>query len=166
MSRIFISYRRADSIAITGRIYDYLVTVFGEDSIFKDVDDIPLGMDFRAVLEREVGSCDVLLVVIGRQWAAVTDSEGHIRLHNPADFVRIEVETGLKRPDILAVPVLVDDASMPRIEHLPETLHNLIYRNAAVVRHDPDFRRDMDRLVKQLQRHFASLGEVDRYHQQ
>jgi hypothetical protein len=162
MSRIFVSYRRADSIAITGRIYDYLVLVFGEDSIFKDVDDIPLGADFRAVLEREVGSCDALLVVIGPRWASVTHKDGRKRLHDLTDFVRIEVETGLKRGDILVVPVLVDEASMPTSDELPETLHNLLFRNAAIVRHDPDFRRDMERLSKQLQRYFEGSGEVNR----
>ena len=50
MPRVFISYRRSDSVTITGRIYDHLVHAFGDDSVFKDVDDIPLGVDFRRKL--------------------------------------------------------------------------------------------------------------------
>ncbi|MEM9267240.1 MAG: hypothetical protein AAGA46_17120 [Cyanobacteria bacterium P01_F01_bin.13] len=41
---IFISYRRSDSIAETGRIYDRLATEFGRDRVFKDVDSIPFGL--------------------------------------------------------------------------------------------------------------------------
>jgi hypothetical protein len=44
---IFISYRRDDSADVAGRIYDRLVDSFGEDLVFKDVDNIPFGMDFK-----------------------------------------------------------------------------------------------------------------------
>lgn len=44
---IFISYRRCDSIDIVGRIYDRLVAHFGANSVFKDVDSIPFGVNFR-----------------------------------------------------------------------------------------------------------------------
>gem|GEM_PF-1257998 len=51
MPRIFISYRRVDSHIITGRVHDWLVFAFGEKNVFKDVDDIPPGMDFRMCCE-------------------------------------------------------------------------------------------------------------------
>jgi hypothetical protein len=60
---IFISYRREDSADVTGRIYDRLVGVFGREAIFKDVDSIPLGVDFRKHLDKEVSRCQVLLAV-------------------------------------------------------------------------------------------------------
>src|SRR5215212_9966245 len=47
MAHIIISYRRADSDAIAGRIRDKLATHFGEDSVFMDIDSIPFGIDFR-----------------------------------------------------------------------------------------------------------------------
>ena len=62
MTRIFISYRREDSADITGRIDDRLLHAFGRKSVFKDVDSIPLGMDFRKHLSSAVAKCDVLLV--------------------------------------------------------------------------------------------------------
>jgi hypothetical protein len=40
----------------------------GKENVFKDVDSIPLGVDFRKHLGDSVGQCDVLLTVIGRQW--------------------------------------------------------------------------------------------------
>jgi hypothetical protein len=47
MHRIFVSYRRSDSQDVTGRIYDRLLTEFGPGALFKDVDAIPLGADFK-----------------------------------------------------------------------------------------------------------------------
>ncbi|RMG80036.1 MAG: amino acid ABC transporter substrate-binding protein, partial [Chloroflexi bacterium] len=69
---------------------------------------------------------------------------------NPDDFVRIEVEAGLNRNDVLVIPVLVKGAGMPSSADLPPTMRELAYRNGAVVRDDPDFHRDMNRLIKQI----------------
>lgn len=156
MPRIFISYRRSDSAAASGRIYDRLCQAFGEGSIFKDVDDIPPGANYRVILEHEVALCDVLLAIIGQRWLASTDSEGKRRLDHPDDFVRIEVETGLKRPNVLVIPILVDETDMPAPETLPEGLRDLHYRNAAPIRNDPDFNRDITRLISTIQEHFPS----------
>jgi hypothetical protein len=153
MPRIFVSYRRADSITITGRIYDRLVDAFGEQYIFKDVDDIPVGVDFRAVLNREVSSADVLLVIIGKEWVSTKDDNGRRRLDDANDFVRIEVEHGLSRKAMLVIPVLVNGAGVPSAADLPPSLHELAFRNAAVIRDDPDFRRDMTRLIEQINRY-------------
>lgn len=156
MPRIFISYRRSDSITISGRIYDRLAAAYGEGNVFKDVDDIPFGADFRAVLEREVSTCDVLLTIIGATWASAADDRGVMRLNNPDDFVRIEIESGLNRTNnVLVIPVLVSGAKMPTPDQLPSTLSQLPFRNAAVVRDDPDFSRDMARLIEQINRQFA-----------
>lgn len=160
MPRVFISYRRADSITITGRIYDHLVRAFGDDHVFKDVDDIPVGVDFRRVLQNEVGGCDVLLVIIGPQWLRLTDEQGRRRLDDPHDFVRIEVAAGLTRQNVLVVPVLVSGATMPAPADLPPDLVNLAYRNAAIVRDDPDFSRDMRRLIEQIRTAPATLGRA------
>ncbi len=152
MPRIFISYRRSDSITVTGRIYDRLVAEFGRDSVFKDVDSIPYGDDFRRVLEREVASCDVVLVIMGTGWANAADSEGKRRLNDPNDFVRIEVETGLRLPNVVVIPVLVQGARMPVPADLPDGIlrEQMPFLNAPAVRDDPDFHTDMNRLVTRL----------------
>lgn len=150
MPHIFISYRRADSANFTGRIHDRLVNVFGDRSVFRDVYDIPAGSDFRAVLEKETGNCDFLLAIIGPKWASITDDKGNRRLHDPNDFVRIEVEAALKRPKTRVIPVLVEGAVMPQPEQLPESLRDLCFRNAVGVRNDPDFPHDMEMLVRQM----------------
>src|SRR5262245_52724766 len=77
---LFISYRRGDSADITGRIYDRLLQHFEKDFMFKDVDSIPLGIDFRQHLERAVGRCSVLLAIIGRRWLEAGMESGKRRL--------------------------------------------------------------------------------------
>ena len=159
MSRIFISYRRADSITATGRIHDRLLGAFGPENTFKDVDSIPLGTDFRTVLEETLNKVDVVLVIVGPTWAKITDDEGNQRLHDPEDFVRIEVEQALSRPEVLVIPVLVRGAPMPDTALLPASIQDLVFRNAAVVRDDPDFHRDMDQLIEKLADYFRQHGE-------
>lgn len=144
--RIFISYRRADSADVTGRIYDRLSAHFGAAAIFKDVDSIPPGVDFKEHLEKAVGRCKIFLVVIGDRWLESHTSIPDNRLFDPMDFVRIEIEAALKR-NILIIPLLVRGASMPAEEKLPPSLGKLIYRNALPIRPDPDFHRDIDRLI-------------------
>ena len=68
MKDVFVSYRRSDSSDVTGRIYDHLKARLGPEHLFKDVDSIPLGKDFRRVIADAVGGCKVVLAVIGRDW--------------------------------------------------------------------------------------------------
>jgi hypothetical protein len=150
IAKIFISYRREDSADVTGRIHDRLVEHFGESAVFRDVDDIPLGVDFTKYIDEKVGQCEVLLAVVGRDWLSVTDANGNRRLDLPGDFVRIELESALKR-NIPVVPLLVRRATMPKAADLPESIRDFAKRNGMPVRADPDFRPDCDRLIKGLE---------------
>ncbi|MEM9446739.1 MAG: SUMF1/EgtB/PvdO family nonheme iron enzyme [Verrucomicrobiota bacterium] len=147
---IFISYRRSDSIAETGRIYDRLVAKFGRDRVFKDVDSIPFGVNFAEYLDQAVSQCEVVLVAIGKTWLNVTDKDGVRRLDKPDDFVRIEVESALQR-NIPVIPLLLQGASMPCRSQLPKSLQPLVRRNGIEVGYDPRFHNDMNRLVKNLE---------------
>jgi hypothetical protein len=146
---IFISYRRSDSADIVGRIYDRLVQEFGRNAIFKDVDSIPLGIDFKGYLDRTLSECNVLLTIIGDRWLDARDADGKRRLEDPDDFVRIEIESALEQ-GIAVIPLLVRGAQMPEEENLPAELKKLVYRNGISIRPDPDFHRDMDRLISAL----------------
>jgi tetratricopeptide (TPR) repeat protein len=150
MPNIFICYRREQSIAMAGRIGEYLAREFGSKSLFMDVEQMPIGRDFRQTLEVQVAKCDVMLVIIDEGWAEITNDEGNRRLDDPADFVRIEIETGLKRENVIVVPVLIDDTPMLKPDDLPYSLRDLAYRHAAVVRYDPGFNWSMERLAKQI----------------
>jgi len=97
--QIFISYRRDDSSAFAGRIYDRLISRFAEDQISFDVDNLDPGVDFVEAIEASIDSSDVFLVVIGRRWLASADEEGQRRLDNPDDYVRLEI-AALKHIDV------------------------------------------------------------------
>ncbi|MGB7340064.1 MAG: SUMF1/EgtB/PvdO family nonheme iron enzyme, partial [Phototrophicaceae bacterium] len=151
MINIFISYRRADSRKDAGRIYDRLTEAFGKEAIFKDVDNIPLGKDFRGILREAVAKCDVELVIIGQKWLNIKGEDGTRRLDNTGDFVRIEVESALQRDSCLVVPILVDNAPMPNADELPPVLRELAFKNARSVRDDPDFHSDVSKIIHELQ---------------
>src|SRR5215471_16956680 len=114
-----------------------------------DIDTIVLGLDFVEAIQDAVGSCDVLLAVIGRQWLTSTDRPStdrrrRRRLDNPEDFVRLEIMTALERR-IRVIPVLVGGASMPKSTELPDVLQPLARRQALVV--GDHFHPDVDRLI-------------------
>jgi hypothetical protein len=126
---VFISYRRGDTPGVAGRLYDRLCDRFGESRVFMDVDSIELGLDFIDALQRAVSTCEALLVMIGPNWLDSRDESGRQRLEDPDDYVRVEVETGLRR-DIRVIPILVADARMPAASDLPESLRPLSRRQA------------------------------------
>jgi hypothetical protein len=146
---LFISYRRSDSNEVVGRIYDRLVRDLGAESVFKDVDNIPLGVDFVDYLDEQVKQSTALLAIIGPAWLTVTDDQGRRRIDDPNDFVRIEVASAL-RQGIPVVPVLVRGAAMPSALDLPDDLQKLARRNGLSVRADPDFHNDMTALIRKL----------------
>ena len=147
MPKIFVCHRRENTADVSGRIFDRLVMNYGSQQILKDLDSIPLGVDFREYLGRIVSECDVFLVVIGPGWL---DAEGDTsRLEDPGDFVRIEIESALTR-EIPIVPLFVGGASMPSAEDVPQSIRPVVYRNGIPVRSDPDFHTDMDRVIAGL----------------
>lgn len=152
---VFISYRRDDSADITGRIYDRLIEHFSRDIVFKDVDSIPLGIDFRQHLEKALSQCRVLIAVVGNEWMG--SEEGKRRIDDPRDHVRLELELALSR-NIPVIPVLVRRATIPTEEALPPSLRSLAYRNGIQVRPDPDFHGDVDRLIKGIEPHLSVLA--------
>jgi TIR domain/SIR2-like domain len=149
VGHIFINYRRDDSSAWAGRLYDRLSSRFASSQIFMDV-DLDAGIDFVQAIGESVGSCDVLIAVIGKGWLTSCDQEGQRRLDDPEDFLRVEIVTALKR-GIRVIPVLVDGASMPRSRDLPEDLKSLRSRNALEVSHNR-FRADSERLINAVER--------------
>ena len=146
--KIFINYRRGDSIGMAGRLHDRLVQTFGRDNLFMDVDHIPVGVDFATHLNDQLAACDVMLVVIGPDWLRAKDKAGQRRLHQPDDFVAIEITAALAR-DISVIPVLVERARMPRASELPDALKLLARRQAAEIRH-ASFGRDSKALVARM----------------
>jgi hypothetical protein len=85
MSGIYLSYRRMETAAYAGRLFDYLSRHFGPGSVFMDLDDIARGQEFPRVIESALNACEVVLVVIGNGWASCTGQDGRRRLDDPKD---------------------------------------------------------------------------------
>jgi hypothetical protein len=77
----------ADSNYVFDRIRDRLIAAYDENVVFRDIESIPLGENFSSVLAEETSTCNVMLVVIGPQWAGITDSHGNKRLFDPGDYI-------------------------------------------------------------------------------
>jgi hypothetical protein len=135
-------------------MYDRLAAHFDRRQIFIDVDTLKPGVDFIEAIERSVGSCDVLIAVIGAYWVDAADEQGYRRLDNPEDFVRMEIATALRR-EIRVIPVLIDGASMPKMAELPDDLKPLVRRNALPLS-DTRFDDDCRRLVATIEQVFES----------
>lgn len=147
-AKIFISYRREDSAGHAGRLFDALSEPF-EGRLFMDVDTLAPGTDFFEAIDEAVGSCEALIVIIGREWLTVEDKAGRRRLDDPCDFVRREIESALGRK-IRVIPVLVQDAVMPSAGELPASLAALARRHAIELS-DDRWSYDVARLARTIQ---------------
>lgn len=147
---IFLSYRRADAPAYARLLQHALRDRIPDAHVFMDMDAIEAGVDFVRVIREAINSCAVLVAVIGRQWATLTDEQGRRRIDDPDDYVRFEVRAALER-GVRVIPVLVDGARPLQREHLPSELYELAALNALEVSHSHyDF--DVDRLLNSIRR--------------
>jgi hypothetical protein len=146
--RLFICYRRDDTEGEAGRLHDGLSATFGVDAIIMDVDSVPLGMDYVDHISEQIGCCKAVVVMIGRQWLVTQDKKGRRRLDDPEDLVRMEIAAALKRK-VPVIPVLVQNATMPDREDLPDEIRLLTRRNGVTLRHD-QWRDGVERLVTAL----------------
>lgn len=151
---VFVSYRRSDQIAaaLLVSIYDRLTAHFGKDNVFRDIDSVPLGIDFRKYIAQHIQKCDVCVALIGPQWK-------QLLLEHPdkrRDFVVIELEEALQR-DIPVIPVLVGGAQMPSDETLPKELKDLAWRNGLPIDHGRGFDDQVHSLIRGIE--FAVMNK-------
>jgi hypothetical protein len=155
MFRIFMSYRREDSSGYAGRLYDGLIAPTGGEAgfapaqIFKDIDTLKPGFDFRPPIREALSDCHVVLALIGKHWLNATDDVGVRRLDKPNDWVRFELEEALNRQHIPVVPLLVQGARLPSEGELPESLEALASRQVFEMS-DTRWHHDLGRLVSFL----------------
>lgn len=148
--KIFLSYRRNDDRWAVGQLYRLLTRYLGDNSVFRDVDSIPLGKDFRFIIDEAVGRCIILLAVIGPYWLDRDKPLGQRRVDSVNDWPRIEIESALQRHK-LVVPVLLDDAQIPPANALPETLTELAYLHGTTLREN-SFESDIETLAAKLEK--------------
>jgi len=124
---------------------------FGRERVFMDVDTIQPGQDFAEVIGERVRSSGAVIVLIGKEWLLATDTAGNIRLSDPADFVRLEISSALQQATPV-IPVLVEDATMPRAEDLPQPLQALA-RHQALAISDARFHAEAADLIRVLEQY-------------
>ena len=150
---IFISYREKDSAGEAGRLVDSLKEHFIDDQIFMDIDKIEPGVDFTDAISHSLECCDVMLAIIGPRWMG--DNKQMSRIKNDDDWVRLEIATALAR-NIRVVPVLVDGATLPTSDELPEDLQPLLKRQAYEIS-NKRWRYDTDQLIDFLERNVGVI---------
>jgi TIR domain len=139
---IFISYRTDDAKVTAKDLYSRLARPFGSRQVFFAPRGISPPANWADVINERLRSCGVLLALIGDRW--LTE-----KLYNPQDFVRIEIETALERPDVKVIPVLIDGVRMPAADKLPDSLAKLPYLMAHKLSLD-HFDTDTGELIRLL----------------
>jgi hypothetical protein len=152
-TRIFISYRRSDTKWAAGRLYDRLAAVLGPENVFLDVSNIEPGIDFVQAIKEEVGTCDVLLALIGESWLSAVGDRGKRNIDSTRDLVRVEIAAALER-NIRVIPILVDNATLPEEDELPSDVASLVRRNARQLSFE-SFHGDVDSFIRVLERILA-----------
>ena len=151
MPKIFISYRRDDCQGTADFLYSLLEEHFGPGNVFFDVDSIHPGRNYVEYLDEQVSQCNVLLALIGKRWITAENKDGGQRLFDEHDFVRKEIASAMDQ-GVTVIPLLVERAEMPTKEMLPDVLHKFCEQQATHVRPSPDFKKDVAKLIKLLER--------------
>jgi hypothetical protein len=150
--KLFINYRRDDSRADAGRLYDRLHARY-PGRVFRDVGSLEPGVEWHDAIEKVLGTSDACIVVIGRNWLTVADPAGKRRIDDPRDTCRKEVATAIQH-GMRVFPVLVGGARMPAEEELPDDVKPLARRNALEIS-EQDWDEDVNKLAKAIEK---SLG--------
>ena len=148
MATIFLSYRRTDSPQAC-RVYDWLGQRFGLDAVFMDVAAIPFAVSFPDFIRQAIGSCKVLIALIGEQWLA--------KIQDADDPVRTEIEIALAS-HIPVLPVLIGNTPMPDVEDLPASISTIASQNAVTVGVLHDFNTHMQSLLPKIETILGALA--------
>src|SRR5688572_4422497 len=166
--KIFFSYRRSDARYVGGRIFDALTAEFGVGTVFRDSNSLLAGGDFTDDIRSAVRQSSVVVVHIGDGW-----EEALIKRKDGEDGLRDELEAALSSGNkIRIVPILTSDSDhfslyerMARIaagvqalgDRAPYMREKFNARlQVLYLREDPDFRGDLEQLMRAVWVHFRS----------
>jgi hypothetical protein len=144
---IFISYRRSDTSHAVKLTHQKLREQFPDGKIFRDIDSIPAGTDFKRRITDAIVECHVVLAMIGERWFDENELDP-----NKTDFVKLELKCARKN-GLIIIPVLIGDMTrLPNREDLPRDLRWVLALQLSRLRDDPDWDIDMNRLVNELKK--------------
>jgi hypothetical protein len=145
--RVFFSYRRKDNSDFVERICDQFVTRFGRENVFIDFDSIPPAAKWKECIEREIGRCDTLIVIIGPRWLTLLQEKAAAFKE---DYVLFEIELAL-RQNKLVVPLCVKGATPPPIDNLPNSIRPIFERNVASLNSGRGFWTECELVIDSIQ---------------
>jgi hypothetical protein len=151
MAGIFISYRQQDAKAWAIGLRNDLAKAFGKENVFLDKEDLGPG-SWQDQIQRALNRCNVVLVAIGPRWLTIVDEQNRPRLTLPDDVHRQEIALALRHQGTTVIPILFDDAVMPKAEQLPDDIRGLAGQQAYKIG-DVEARReaDLDLLIKAIE---------------
>jgi TIR domain len=94
--KIFINYRRVESLRDAQLLKAELDKTFGGKRVFLDR-SIDGGANWLQTLERQLAASAAMVALIGKEWANLKDQHGNRRLDDPHDKVRFEISQAFLR---------------------------------------------------------------------
>jgi len=146
VKKVFISYRRTDTLPMARLLYDRFCRLVGKENVFLDLGAIDAGENFEEKIGAEIAEAGAILVLIGKKWLEPGADGEKPRLWDDGDHVRGEVRAALQGK-ALTLPLLVDGASMPAPELLPADVSEISKRNAPPLRSE-SFDTDADHIAR------------------
>ncbi|MBB5873452.1 O-acetyl-ADP-ribose deacetylase (regulator of RNase III)/diadenosine tetraphosphatase ApaH/serine/threonine PP2A family protein phosphatase [Allocatelliglobosispora scoriae] len=119
MPRVFINFRGRDQPGFAALLDRDLSEAFGRDAVFLSSRSIRPGDDFVTQIHDSLRSCVALLAVIGPDWLR------HSRPDPNDDWVRREIAEAFAQ-GLRVVPILVEDATLPPADQLPDDIAALV----------------------------------------
>lgn len=135
----FISYQRADTLYLAHAL-GYALRLAGHDA-FVDTGSIGGGELYPQVISKAISRANVVLALIGPKFDVK-------KLHEPTSVVTFEWRYA-QYHGAAVVPVLVENAAMPRDNDLPPELRWIAKRNAYALR-PSSLEPDIDAVVKAI----------------
>jgi hypothetical protein len=148
--KIFINYRRRDTRGDSQALYDRLVEHFGEENVFRDVDDLAPGVNWQRVIKAEASSRGAFLALIGPDWLTLLHERERASRREPLeDQVVREIEFALQNTRVNVIPLFVGGAELPADSSELGTIGSLTRCNARRLG-EASFDRDVRELIDEL----------------
>jgi hypothetical protein len=159
--RLFLSYRSDDTQQFAGRVDDKLVSAFGRENVFFDIESMPAGDDSRVCIKMALNECGVFFALVGPNWVGRLP-RGRSRITERTDPIRTEIATAIKF-EIPIVPLLVGDTKMPKVDLLPPSLRKFASIVGVRIGVGRDFHPNLDRILQQIEERYHISGSEGRF---
>ncbi|MEO1290698.1 MAG: TIR domain-containing protein, partial [Chloroflexota bacterium] len=133
----------------------WLTIKYGEENVFLDVDQIPLGQNFKETLQESLDQSDVVLIIVGDRWVDELKKREEDRISD-ANYVYVEIMRALDKAIPLIIPIMLNKTSDLKRDDLPQEMQKITSLQYGRVRDNPDFHTDMDKIRQRIDERFPS----------